>query len=307
MTQPPVERKEWRPRRWVPSPVRRRELRKRTLFVGKLGVFATLLALEIFWPHWDDLLGVPGYYVRVGLIYFAVHMTISLIRLTFVFVYLRSNKYDWAFRDNLVIGANRIAYLLNTIALFISVLVLFDIHPRDFFTGISIFAAALAILFKEYVTNLLNGMILMFSRQLSVNDDVRIGHHRGHLKDINLINVSLINENGEFIYVPNNVVLATDVVNYSKTDRKWVMVEAELDLHKVTDLEKLRMQILAGLIEYDEHLKASAFRIEVVKVMKETLTVQIHAQLRRQNAKVHAEMKNAITQELIRAVYGIEA
>lgn len=294
---------EARKERWLGSPIRRSENRRRIIFFIKLGFFIGLIGLEIIYPDWEDQWHLSSHYVKVGLGYFLAHMIVSLLRLGFVGIYLRSHRYDWYFKDNLVLGTNRIANILNVVVLFIFSLLLFNIDPREFFTGLSIFAAAIAILFKDYVTNLLNGMILMFSNQLALNDDVKVGQHRGYLKDINLINVSLVNENGETIYIPNNTVLTVDVVNYSKTERKRIMVEGDIDLARVRDANWLQKRLWDALEPYRDNLKTSAFRMEVIKVGKDVMSVQVHAQLRRQHAAMHYEVKRVLNQAMIDAIY----
>lgn len=93
-------------------------------------------------------------------------------------VYLRKNKVQMTERSNFVVGINQMSSVISFIIFFVSALSVFDISMAQLFTSISIVAAALAILTKDYISNMINGLILMFTNQLSLNDIVKIGANR---------------------------------------------------------------------------------------------------------------------------------
>lgn len=84
------------------------------------------------------------------------------------------------------------------------------------FTSLSIVFAGIAILTKDYITNMVNGMIITFSGQLSIGDNVRLGKQRGKIVDITLQNIHMLNDDDDMIYIPNNLLLSSEVVNYTR-------------------------------------------------------------------------------------------
>jgi len=77
--------------------------------------------------------------------------------------------------DNFIIGVGQIYLLLLVMGLIVGLLSLFRIDVRQLFTSLSIVFAGIAILTKDYISNMINGMIVTFSGQLGIGDNVRIG------------------------------------------------------------------------------------------------------------------------------------
>ena len=98
------------------------------------------------------------------------------LKTTALFVYRRRNHIKG--KDNFTIGINTIYYIFIIILMIILAMALLRVNLREFFTSISILAAAIAILAKDYISNAINGMILMFNNQISIGDRIQIGGHK---------------------------------------------------------------------------------------------------------------------------------
>src|SRR5688500_11711468 len=118
-------------------------------------------------------------------------VSIFLLRLFMLFIYKKRNTTKG--KDNFVIGINTITYLLSSIIIVIAVLVILRVNVRGLFTSISIIAAAIAIISKDYISNAINGMILMFNNQITIGDYIRIGTNEGKITHISLMNIQLTN------------------------------------------------------------------------------------------------------------------
>ena len=134
------------------------------------------------------------------------------LKTTALFVYRRRNHIKG--KDNFTIGINTIYYIFIIILMIILAMALLRVNLREFFTSISILAAAIAILAKDYISNAINGMILMFNNQISIGDRIQIGGHKGKITHISLLNLQIINEEDDLIYIPNTNVLSQDIINY---------------------------------------------------------------------------------------------
>ncbi|MFT7426772.1 MAG: small-conductance mechanosensitive channel, partial [Algoriphagus sp.] len=99
------------------------------------------------------------------------NLIISLGRIAILKFYLQKTD-DHKVQPNFVIGIGRISSILNVNILLISVMLLLNIKPLEFLTSITIVAAAIALLTKEYITNIVNGLIIMFSEQLEIGDKI---------------------------------------------------------------------------------------------------------------------------------------
>src|SRR5699024_4638319 len=137
--------------------------------------------------------GISSHIIDAVLFYITAHMVLSFARLVLVYLYIKKSGRPHEFKDNFILGISQIANILSFVAFVIALFLLFNINARDFFTSISIVAAAIAIISKDYVSNMINGMIIMFSDQLSLEDYVKIGTHKGKIVNITLLNTHLLN------------------------------------------------------------------------------------------------------------------
>jgi len=202
----------------------------------------------------SEWLHVSKHTLQMGMA-LVVLMAILISRRAILHMYFRRKGNH--FRDHFVVTINQVTFILTGILLFFVVLLLFRVNIREFLTSMTLVAAALALVFKDYVNNAFNGMILMFSDAFSVGDDVLIGSHRGKIEGINLLNVQLRTPSQELVLIANNLVLQLVTVNYSRGALQlkefsfsvparildeWPLIEKKLD------------QQLAALFE-EEHIR----------------------------------------------------
>src|SRR5690606_17931794 len=139
-------------------------------------------------------------FFRALAFFLGANIIISLARITTVRLYLRKKGHD-PMRSNFVLGINRIAEILNVGIFIVSFMLLFGRDPLEFFTSITIVAAAIAIVSKDYITNMINGLIIMFSDQLTLGDSIKIGEYEGKITDVTLLNMILTNEDSDLVMV----------------------------------------------------------------------------------------------------------
>ena len=178
--------------------------------------------------------------VQMGLV-LTLLIGVFIARRAMLHVYFR--KKGERKRDHFVVTITQVAYLIAGVLLFFMLLLLFRVNIREFLTSMSLVAAALALVFKDYVSNALNGMIFMFSDTFTVGDLVRIGNHKGRIEGINLLNVQLRTDNDELVLIANNLVLELVTVNYSKGSYHTITVEFSVPASRVPELEALEAEI----------------------------------------------------------------
>src|SRR5690606_14010039 len=153
-------------------------------------------------------------------------------------------------RGNFVLGINRLTVVLNTTVAAISLMIAFGIDPRNFVTSLTIVAMAIAVTFREYITNLLSGLFIMYSDQLSVGDRVKIGEHKGRIVDINFASLVIQNEDDDMVMVPNNMVFTSPIINLSAHRSTLFIVKFELPLQAAVEVDKLEEIIRVLLINH---------------------------------------------------------
>src|SRR5690625_6981454 len=103
--------------------------------------------------------------------------------------------------DNVILGLKNIYYLIFATDIFISLLSLFEVDFMTFFTTISIVAAAIAIITREYIGDIISGIMLSFSSYFKPNDYVKIGEVSGKIIDITLSKIVLLSDDHKYIVI----------------------------------------------------------------------------------------------------------
>jgi small-conductance mechanosensitive channel len=226
------------------------------------------------------------------------NLIISLGRIAILKFYLQKTD-DHKVQPNFVIGIGRISSILNVNILLISVMLLFNIKPLEFLTSITIVAAAIALLTKEYITNIVNGLIIMFSEQLEIGDKIAVGKNTGFIRDITLVNLVLKGETGEIILVPNNLIFSSEVVNYSKNNSHQVIIDSEIPFHSKVQLEELESCLSKELTPFEDRIFVDGAQLNVLERKPESLVVRFQFPIKTGEKEIEKNAKNAINQAII--------
>lgn len=92
----------------------------------------------------------------------------------------------------------------------------------DVFKGLSVLFGFMITLGSAGIVNqLMSGMVVVYSRALKRGDFVTLGENTGTVMSLDTLSVKLVNVRNEEITIPNAVVVASPIVNYSRhaTDR----------------------------------------------------------------------------------------
>jgi small-conductance mechanosensitive channel len=278
--------------------LQKEEVNKRFYFGFKALLLAGLIFIQLKYPNFLQEYLITADLSKAILFLLTYLLVIGMGRLSLVYFYLKKHKRTNEFKDNFVLGINKIASLLSTVGYFLAILAFLDIEVSKFFTSISIVAAAIAILSKDYISNMINGMILMFSNQLSLNDNVKIGNHTGRIADITLLNIQLVNEDDDLIYIPNNFIFANDVINYSKKNKKFT-VEFELahnQIHSIGDLENYLEKIIKP---YTRYIKPESVILNVHRINKEFILLKFQFIFFKPSTEIEKEIKQLVNQKIL--------
>lgn len=280
----------------------KKEARKRIVFILKLLAFLLLLFIQVKFPDLGEGLGISMRLLGAIISYYTAHLVISFTRILTVYLYLSRRKLDQEIKDNFVIGINTIAQVLQVLALIIAILPLFNLDLTSLFTSISIVAAAIALLSKDYISNMINGMILMFSNQISLGDYVKIGLHKGKIADLTLINVHLVNEDEDLIYIPNNVVFASDVVNYTKRKVKKISLDFDLPTTVKEDTSKLEKYLKEALKPYEKAIREETYVLKINSIQKDHIQYKFQFVLVKENKEVEKEIRRFINRKVVELI-----
>ncbi|MDI1324205.1 MAG: mechanosensitive ion channel [Algoriphagus sp.] len=281
--------------------IQSKENKRKRNFAAKL---LLLIILEFFYEG-DTILS--PFLVQYSILYNVVkalifllsaNLLISLGRIITLRFYLQKTD-DSKVQPNFVIGIDRISSILNVNAIVISFMLAFGIKPLEFLTSITIVAAAIAILTKDFISNIINGLIIMFSDQLEIGDKIHIGKSTGFIRDITLSNIILKNDTGEIIIIPNSMVLASEVINYSKNNTHQMIFDTELPYSTELQLSGLEEKLNQVLTSFSEYVFLEGAQLNVLERKAETLLVRYQFPIKSGEKATEIQVRKVINQALI--------
>lgn len=276
------------------------EWRKKIFFVLKLLLLFLIVFLREHQEPWLSDWLVPENTFKALTFYLSANLLISFSRLVIVYLYGRRKHLKRGFQNNFMLGINRISDILNTITFIISLMLIVGINPWQLITSLSIVAAAIALLSKDYISNMINGMIIMFSDELSLGDYVSIREHRGRIVDITLVNLHLVNDDEDLIYIPNNTVFASDVINFTKRSIKKISFEFDIKNEKIVHAEKLEEYLKNSLKPYEQHIKPGSYNLKIQRLGDVSSSLKFQFVMLKSNKELEKEIRKVTLRHVLR-------
>ena len=245
------------------------------------------------YPRIDKIAGA-------AMVFLGPSLVISILRLIIIYWYIRKHRFKNNIKDNFILGINRITSILDTIFLSMALLSLLDIKLKDLVFSVSIVAAAVALTFKDYVTNMINGLIIMFSDRLSLGDHIKMGDHEGKILDITLINMILQNEDSDMVIIPNSVVFSSVIINQSKQNIKKLSIEFDMSLKNGYTPEYLENYLTKIIADYSDNVVDNGLTVKTIAINKDAAVFKAMVLLKHYDKVKEREIRRAINTALIR-------
>ncbi len=265
--------------------------------IGKYGVAFLALIISFLLPlyyekSWTEL-SMPT--LRFLAFSFIVLQSAALI-------YRVRNKIPLSKTDNIITGVSNAFTILIYISLFFLALRFNGLSVQQFFTSISIVAAAIALVSKEYITSIISGFIISFTKIINIGDYVAIGENRGRVQDIKLSKFFLENDQGELIILNNDKVFHGDIINYSQSNKRRVHLKFELKNNQSLDMEQLESELIQSLEKYKHHIKADSYNLRVDHIMSDKIQYSFNYTLEMLETNVEKEIRKNTIRKLIRFI-----
>lgn len=234
------------------------------------------------------------------MVFLGPSLVISVLRLVVIYWYIKKHKFKSNIKDNFILGINRIVSILNTVFIALALTSFWSIKLQELIFSISIVAAALAVTFKDYIANMINGLIIMFSDRLSLGDHIRIGEHEGKILDITLINMILQNEDSDMVIIPNSLAFSSVIVNQSKQNTKKLSIEFDMSLDNGYTPEYLENHLNKILEKYTDNVMPGGLTVKTIAINKDVVIFKAMILLKRYDKVKEREIRRAINTALIR-------
>ena len=203
-------------------------------------------------------------------------------------------------RDNFTTGINHISTIIYGLMLTALVMSLLNISIKEAITTLSLLAAALVVMTKDYIANVINGMYMTFTKTINIGDQVAIGNSRGKILDITLTNVHLLNEDDDIIYIPNNRIFSEEIINYTRRDLKKSSIDFQINPTTIHDIDHLESTIWSNIQNFHEMILPDTFAIKIVNIGFQSVDLKVHYVLKDpKNKALDHQLKKIIKRKLV--------
>jgi small-conductance mechanosensitive channel len=239
-----------------------------------------------------------------SILFLGPSLIISILRLIVIYWYVKKHKLKKNIKDNFILGINRVVSILNTVFFAIAFTSLFDVNPKDLIFSVSIVAAALAVTFKDYIANMINGLIIMFSDRLSLGDHIRLGEHEGKILDITLINMILQNEDSDMVIIPNSVAFSSVIINQSKQNTKKLSIEFDMPLKNGYTPAFLEEYLNNAIANNTENVMEGGLSVKTIAINKDAAIFKVMVLLKHYDKVKERVVRRLLNTALLRLAAG---
>ncbi|MFT4244583.1 MAG: mechanosensitive ion channel family protein [Candidatus Woesearchaeota archaeon] len=194
-------------------------------------------------------------FLKIVIISVIVQNIFRIVSRTLIYLYLRTKNLPFDLEDLFIVGIRHILNVIKVIVIFFITLHILQIEFLTFFTSMALVGVALAILFKDFISNLLNGMYLFFSEKFNLKQYVEINGVRGYVTDISFQTIELKNDSGDYVYIPNSIIQTREIINFSREGLKQIEIEISLLRDEMPLIKSIEKEVKKKLQkEYEELL-----------------------------------------------------
>lgn len=264
-----------------------------------------MLALAVYWRFIYDFQEVTNK-IRIMHTLLSISILLLLFRIiidSIALWYKIDRKHgSGKLRDNLIVGLSNLFSIISVIAIILGMLSIFGLNPNEVFTSLSIVAAALAIISKDFIAEIIVGLFNGFSTKIELDDYIKVGDQKGKIIDIGLQKVTLMNDDDDIIYIPNLKFYNADIINYTKRDIRRMSVEFHVDPRYIEGLPAIELALSNTLAPYAAFLETGSQELKVVNIDKDNIELKYQYTLKSLSRDVQREIRKKLMRTMLESL-----
>ncbi|MFK8057709.1 MAG: mechanosensitive ion channel family protein [Saprospiraceae bacterium] len=272
----------------------------------KVAVLASLILLIELWPLLYNIEPFSGSTFggvlnkfRPFLRFATFALALNIALLFFNVLYRRRKALLLTQDDAIILGMRNVYYIIVAFLIFGAIISLYGIDFTTLFTSLSIIAAAIAILTRDFIFEILSGLVMSFSGQLSVDDYISIGTTKGRVTTLTLTKVVLLNEDEDLVHIPNTKVFGGELVNYTQRMLRRVSIEFEVALSAIASVDDFEQELIKSLEEFSDSVVENSYSLRVVDLRKDSANLKFRYNLHQRSFELERNIRKKTSRAVI--------
>ncbi len=136
-----------------------------------------------------------------------------------------------------------------------------DFSISGLIAGLGIGGLAFALAAKDMLTNLFGGLVILLDKPFAIGDRIKTGDVEGTVEDINFRSLKLRTESQALVTVPNGMVAAGPVTNFSRMEKQKLTFRVTLAADAAEQDVKSCAEEIRQTLERDEGIENGTFAV----------------------------------------------
>lgn len=227
---------------------------------------------------------------------FIISTIFNFVKILVISTYRKVKKIPITTSDNTIVGIESLYWLGLMISLFIGILQFVHVDIKTFFTSFALISVAFSWIFKEYISNILDGLIIMFSKDFNMGDYIIVGEYKGRIRHITFLNTEIKTDEGDIVFIPNTLILQREVTNFSKIKSKRIIYSFEIDKLLFPKTRKIEKAIVKNLNkDFEDIFEENKFFLKVIKIHHEGALLSAEIPVKKYNFIIEDEIKKNVS------------
>lgn len=264
-------------------------------------LFLLLLATAIMYNYRESLNSVSNTLLDLFVAFLAIDFAVLFLRVIIVSLYRKKNKLGDNTKNNFTIGMDRISILVLYLCFLVFIIIYSGVDIIRFFTTLGLFSVAIAWIFKEKISNIIDGLSIMFSNDIRLKDYISIKDYTGIVLDVNFSNTKLKTDDGDIVYVPNMILLNNEVTNFSKSQSKRIKYDFMIDTKNFSKFGKIEKSLTKKIEKkFEDVIEEDSITFKINNIKRNAIDVTVFIEMTKYNFTIDSHIKKFISLELIK-------
>lgn len=235
-------------------------------------------------------------FIDLIILYLFIGVLLNFVKLFIMSTYRKRNKIQVGTIDNTIRGIENLYRVILIFVLFFATLYQSGIQLLTFFTTFALVSVAFSWLFKEYIGNIIDGLLIIFSDDFKIGDYIKVNDFKGRIRDIRFLNTKIMTDEGDVVFIPNTLLFQREVVNYSKVKFKRIIYDFEIDKSLFPKIRKVEKSILKNLQkEFEEVIEQEKFSLKVNTIDHEGASLSAEIPVKKYDFNTESAIKKNIS------------